>query len=471
MVGLSYAEPEVLVVECNDWEEPLYRPFRYLVLYGGRSSGKTQAAAKKLVIESHMERHVIYCVREHQKSLLLSAKPAIEEWIKRLGLGPWFHITNETITNKITGSVFHFVGMSTVSEEDIKGWEGVTRCWVEEAHNMSHRSRDLLYPTIFRQPNSQFLATFNPKNRYDPIYEDFISGQWGASSRYVRKINFHDNPHFPEAEDELRREWEKNNPLTYAHEWLGEPDDAGSERKVLPYMLLSQCVEAWDRRPVRGVWGTGGFDVADTGADYNALALRVGPEWFHMERWHGSDEFTISNSSRKSGSLCVREGISRLDYDDGGVGRGVRGPIREWIRENNAPLRANGVSMGGKVQGEDIIFERRRPRSVTNKQYFHNFGSQAAMVLVIRAQNTARLMEGAEIDPGKCLFINPEIPNLPDILSDLSLAEWTDETGKYRVVKQPRQPGAPLPPSPDCFDAGRIAFSYDAHNGLPGHLR
>ena len=32
MVGLTYAEPEVLVVECNDWEEPLYRPFRYLVL-------------------------------------------------------------------------------------------------------------------------------------------------------------------------------------------------------------------------------------------------------------------------------------------------------------------------------------------------------------------------------------------------------------------------------------------------------
>ena len=88
MVDLAYAEPEVRVVECNDWEEPLYRPFRYIVLLGGRSSGKTQAIAKKLVLESHMERHVIYCVREHQKSLLLSAKPAIEEWIKRLGLGP-----------------------------------------------------------------------------------------------------------------------------------------------------------------------------------------------------------------------------------------------------------------------------------------------------------------------------------------------------------------------------------------------
>ena len=75
-------------VDCNEWEEPLYRPFRYIVLYGGRSSGKTQAIAKKLVLESHAEYHVIYCVREHQKSLGLSAKPAIENWINRLGLAP-----------------------------------------------------------------------------------------------------------------------------------------------------------------------------------------------------------------------------------------------------------------------------------------------------------------------------------------------------------------------------------------------
>ena len=317
-------------IECHEWEEPLYRPFRYIVLYGGRSSGKTQAAAKKLVIEAHMEEHVIYCVREHQKSLRLSAKPAIEGWISRLGFGPWFTITNDHIIHSLTGSVFHFVGMSTVSEEDIKGWEGVTRCWVEEAHTMSHRSRDLIYPTIFRQPNSQFIATFNPKNRYDPIYEDFVTGSWGESSRYVKKINYADNRHFPEAEEELRQEWEKNQPLTYAHEWLGEPDDVGSERKVLPYMLLHRCVGAWDKRPARGAFGTAGFDVADTGADWNALACRVGPELFHIERWKGSDAFTASHSAKRAAAKTTSFGITRLYYDAGGIDP-VKGPVREWI--------------------------------------------------------------------------------------------------------------------------------------------
>ena len=51
---------------------------------------------------------------------------------------------------------------------------------------------------------------------------------------------------------------------------------------MLSYHLLRMCVDAWERRPERGTWGTGGFDVADTGADYNALVNRVGPELFYL---------------------------------------------------------------------------------------------------------------------------------------------------------------------------------------------
>ena len=73
-------------------------------------------------------------------------------------------------------------------------------------------------------------------------------------------------------------------PLRYNHIWEGGLDELSEARKVLPMYLLRQCVAAWDRRPVRGAFGTGGFDVADTGADANALALRVGPELYpHRE--------------------------------------------------------------------------------------------------------------------------------------------------------------------------------------------
>ena len=142
---------------------------------------------------------------------------------------------------------------------------------------------------------------------------------------------------------------------------------------MLPMYLLRQCVAAWDRRPVRGAFGTGGFDVADTGADANALALRVGPELYHIEKWRGSDEWTVSDSARHAGQVTVDNGISRLDYDAGGVDP-IRGPIREWSRNTGQKLYANPCRFGGKVQGANVIFERARPKSITNEQYFHNWG-------------------------------------------------------------------------------------------------
>ena len=88
------------------------------------------------------------------------------------------------------------------------------------------------------------------------------------------------------------------------------------------------------------------------------------------------------------------------------------------------------------------------------------------MVLRQRADFTRRLVRGEDVDPHKCLFINPDIKNVEDMLAVLSQAEWDDTTGKLRVVKSPHGPGEAAPPSPDLFDAARLSFSYDARFGL-----
>ena len=92
----------------------------------------------------------------------------------------------------------------------------------------------------------------------------------------------------------------------------------------------------------------------------------------------------------------------------------MRGPINEYIRLKSYQLYANPCRFGGKTQGEKVLFERARPRSVTNEMYFHNWGAQSGMVLRMRADNTLRYLKGESVDPGKCLFINPAIPNLED---------------------------------------------------------
>ena len=289
--------------------------------------------------------------------------------------------------------------------------------------------------------------------KHDPLY-------------WIRHITWRDNLFFTERNDRDRQRDKTENPLRYAHIWEVQPDDVSAARKVLPYPLLRTCVEAWDRRPVRGAWGTGGFDVADTGADSNALVLRAGPEMFHVERWRGSDEWTISHSARHATEVAVNNSIGRLDYDVGGVGAGVRGQIREWVRDKKAPLFINGCTFGGKVQVPKVIYILSRPRSQTQEMYFQNWGSQAGFPLRQRADMTLRLAKEEPVDPGKCLFINPEIDVLEDVLVYMSQAEFNDDTGKYRIEKQPRGPGEPKPPSPDVFDAACLSFAYDARRGL-----
>ena len=55
---------------------------------------------------------------------------------------------------------------------------------------MGLRSRNLIYPTIFRRDDSEFWPSYNPQKRTDPIHSDFVGGTWGEESRYVCHINY-----------------------------------------------------------------------------------------------------------------------------------------------------------------------------------------------------------------------------------------------------------------------------------------
>lgn len=455
------------VIECNDWAEPLYQypsPYDYRIVDGGRGASKTHEITQAIDILGHQRPLRICVAREHLKSIEESAKPELHARIRELGLErPDCYTVTKTSIDHANGTHIFFLGLSRMSEEDIKGLAQVDLLWIEEGHRMSKSSWELTYPTI-RKDDSEIWISFNPQYRYQVAWE--LAQRKHDPLYWIKHITWRDNMFFTARNNRDRLRDKQENPLRYDHIWEGQPDDVSAARKVLPYALLRKCVEAWDKRPERGAFGTAGFDVADTGAASNTLALRSGPELFHVERWRGSDEYTISRSASHAAEVTVENGITRLDYDAGGVGAGVRGPAREWVKKNKVRLYVNGCTFNGKVQGENVIYILARPRSQTNKQYYRNWGAQAGMAVRMRADMTSRLMSGEDVDPHKCLFINPNIPNLEDMMADMSQAEWDDDTGKLRVVKQPHGPGEALPPSPDVFDSVRLAFSTDAKYGL-----
>lgn len=438
-------------IELAPWSQALLRRARYKVIYGGRGSGKTHAVAQLLVLRAATQPVRIACVREYQKSIQESAKQTIEHYIRASDLAGQFDVQRDYI-HCANGSSFFFRGMSTATEESIRGWEGVDIVWVEEAQRMTERSREILYPTI-RKPGSELWFTFNPRNRYDPVYRDFCAGSAREANAAIIKTNYDSNPWFPPELETERQICLADEPDRYAHIWLGEPDDEAGVQKVLPYSWLQQCVEAYPLWAESGRTYVG-LDVADSdgGGDKNAVAVRRGAALLHAEAWPSSDQ---GATTRKADTLCREHNATALYYDHQGVGAGVKTYLdiitdREYI--------ARGIGFGEGVAGRDSQYQH----GTTNGEFFSRRNAQLAWTLRGRANNTRRLLRGEDVSLDKCLFISPDIPRLEGILAQMSQPiRKEDIAGRIVVDKAPDDA-----PSPDIYDAVALAFAWDSRHGL-----
>lgn len=196
----------------------LYRPHRYKVFYGGRGSGKSWAVARALIAMADFGRVRILCCREVQNSIRDSSYQTLKDTAERMGLFDRFDFKESEIEHKRTGSRFIFSGLLR-NENSIRSKEGIDICWIEEASSVSRKSWDVLIPTI-RKPGSELWLTFNPLTVDDPT-NDFLEAL--PPGAYVRKVNYTDNPYFPEVLRE-QMEWDKANDYEkYLHIWEGFP--------------------------------------------------------------------------------------------------------------------------------------------------------------------------------------------------------------------------------------------------------
>ena len=178
----------------------LFEPHRYKVAYGGRGSGKSWGAAISLLAQGAQKPLRILCAREFQNSISDSVHALLADQIKKLGLEGFYEVQNTAIYGK-NGSEFLFAGLKH-NVTKIKSFEGVDICWVEEAQTTSKSSWDVLIPTI-RKNGSEIWITFNPELDTDETYKRFVINP--PSNAKVVKVNWSDNPWFP---DVLREEME-----------------------------------------------------------------------------------------------------------------------------------------------------------------------------------------------------------------------------------------------------------------------
>ena len=212
---------------------PLLQPARYKGAWGGRGSAKSHSFASLIVANAQKwpgdtgEGYRFACIREVQKSLKESAKLLLEDKLRIHGLGEaqGFKVFEKVIQTPKDG-VITFDGMQDHTADSFKSKEGFHGAWCEEAQALSDRSMTLLRPTIRWENRSLGLASelmfsWNPNRPTDAVDRLLRSVAMPDGAKVVR-MNWADNPWFPEVLEKERQEDLKHRPERYGHVWEGE---------------------------------------------------------------------------------------------------------------------------------------------------------------------------------------------------------------------------------------------------------
>jgi phage terminase large subunit len=197
--------------------EFLFKPSRYKVAYGGRGGAKSWGFARALLLRASAKPLRVLCTREVQKSIKDSVHQLLNDQVQSLGLGAFYDVLATEIRGR-NGSKFIFSGLSDQTAESIKSFEGIDIVWVEEAQAVTKRSWNILIPTI-RKPESEIWVSLNPELDTDETYTRFVVNP--PPDAQVVKVNWQDNPWFPETLEQERAYSQRTDPDNYDNIWEG----------------------------------------------------------------------------------------------------------------------------------------------------------------------------------------------------------------------------------------------------------
>jgi phage terminase large subunit len=262
---------------------------RYRILYGGRGGAKSWGVARALLIKGAQRPLRILCAREFQTSIRDSVHKLLCDQIIELRLDGFYEITQSSIRGK-NGTEFSFVGLKN-NVANVKSYEGVDICWVEEAQTTSRLSWNVLIPTI-RKDASEIWVTFNPELESDETYQRFVIHP--PANSVVQKINWSDNPWFPETLELEKNSLRDRDIESYNTVWEGicrqSVDGAVFAREMQMADLEERITKVpYDpSKPVHAVFDLGWSD---------ATAIWF-VQWIGMEtrliRYHEDSQRTIS---------------------------------------------------------------------------------------------------------------------------------------------------------------------------------
>lgn len=420
-----------MLIEVTEEFVPFLQPYRYKVAYGGRGAVKSWTIAALLVARAKQQSIRVLCARELQMSLSESVLQLLSDTIDRMGYSNFFTVLKNEIVGA-NGSKFLFCGIKT-NVRKVKSMEGIDIAWVEEAESVSADSWQVLIPTM-RKANSEIWVSFNPGSVLDDTYKRFIINP--PPNSYIVKVNWQQNPWFPDVLRAEKDELKRNDHELYMHVWEGEPVSDAALSIIKPMWIAA----ARDAHIKLGITPTGeriaGFDVADAGADYNAFIARRGVVLEHISEWKDIDP---ASATQKVFNASLLNNVGLVLYDNIGVGAGAKGTARELTEAECAkdtkgghrlkPPRFEGFNAAAAVQRPESDYRPGRK----NKDQFLNLKAQAWWLLADRFKATYDAVNGKPYDPEMIICIPNELNHVDKLCAELSQPRREFLNGKFRV--------------------------------------
>lgn len=382
---------------------------------GGRGSAKTRSFAKMTAIRALMwdaagRSGQILCGRQFMNSL---ADSSLEEVKAAIRSEPWmlpaFDIGDKYIKTK-SGLVYYtFTGLDR-NVASVKSKARILLCWVDEAEPVTEEAWTTLIPTL-REEDSELWVTWNSKRKTAPVERRFKNVD-DPRIKYVR-VNWRDNPWFPDILERVRQRDMRDRPDQYAHIWEGDfvavvegayyaahlntAREEGRIGNFAPDPLMT----------IRAIW-----DIGGTGSRADACAIWIAQYIGPQIRW--------------------------LDYYEA-QGQPLATHI-EWLRDNGYEKALCVLPHDGKTNDRvhDVSYESALKGAGFEVQVIANQGAGAAM---------------KRVEAARRLF--------PNMWFDEKCQAGLDAIGWYHE-KRDEERGIGLGPDHDWSSHGADAFGLGA---------
>lgn len=155
---------------CDIKVNDVYKPAmecqkRFLFLYGGAGSGKSQFAARKMLYRFMKEEgHRLLIVRKEKCRVRESMYTLLKDIMDHYGISHAFDFREEQMKITFPENNNEIIAVGLKNSEKIKSINGITGIWVEEAFELERKDFDQLNLRLRGQTNhyKQIICTFNP---------------------------------------------------------------------------------------------------------------------------------------------------------------------------------------------------------------------------------------------------------------------------------------------------------------------